>query len=324
MSVTSDIIDIIRRHDRFLISTHIRSDGDAIGSEIGLWEVMRALGKQAQIVNDGAVPRVFQCLDPGGAIAPDPAAAWPDAQAAFVLDATSLERIGGVADRIPSAAAVVNIDHHVSNGNFGSVNHVDPDASSTGELIFRLIREASFPAPLPALEALYAAIITDTGRFTHGNTSPEAFEAAADLLRGGVDAGKMGSLLFRSEPVGLTMLRAKAGSTLELFEDGQVAVMTLTREMFQETGVDPVDTQEFADLPRSLDGVEVGVLFRELEEPGKVKASFRSRGRVDVNAVAGLFDGGGHVRASGCTVDGGMEGGKAKVVQAVLDALRRS
>ena len=324
MSITSDIIDIVERHSRFLITTHVRSDGDAIGSEMAAWSVLRSYGKDVQVVNDGAVPRVFQFLDPDGIIETDPTAARQDAEVALVLDATSLERVGDVAKHVPAAALLVNIDHHVSNEQFGAANYVDGHASSTGEMLYRLMKQAGAAPALAALEALYTAIITDTGRFTHPNTTPEALEAAADLVRAGVAPAKIAGLVYRSEPAELALLRGKASSTLELFEDGQIATMHLTRQMFEETGVDPIDTQEFADLPRSLAGVEAGILFRELDEPGKVKVSFRSRDKVDVNAVAARFGGGGHVRASGCTVDGGLDAAMATVVAAVADALRES
>jgi len=324
MSAIDDIIDIVDQHDRFMISTHVRSDGDAIGSEVAALQVLRSLGKSAEIVNDGAVPRVFQFLDPNGEIAGDPATARGDAQVAFVLDATSLDRIGDAAKRIPDGATIINVDHHVSNENFGAVNLVDPHACSTGEIVYRIIKQAGVSVPQLGLEAIYTAIVTDTGRFTHGNTTPEALHAAADLIHAGVDPGKMGSQIYQNEPVGLSLLRSQTGATLELHEDGQIATMHMTRQMFAETGVDPMDTQEFSDMPRALEGVEVGVLFRELDEPNKVKASFRSKGRVDVNAIAGSFDGGGHIRAAGCTVDGDLATGKAKIVAAVTEALKRS
>ncbi len=323
MSATYDIIDLVERHQRFLISTHVRSDGDALGSEMAVYRVLRSLGKQVEIVNDGAVPRVFQFLDPDRVIVSDPSKATIRADAALVLDATSLDRIGKAADCILEDATIVNVDHHVSNENFGAINLVDPGACSTGEIVYRILREAGADAPLPALEALYVAIITDTGRFTHGNTTPEALEAAASLVRGGVDPGKIGRLVYQNDPVALSLLRAKTGATLELFEDGQIAAMHMTRGMLAETGVDPMDTQEFSDMPRALEGVEVGVLFRELDEPNKVKVSFRSKGQVDVNAIAQRFDGGGHVRAAGCTVDGTLDSVKAAVVAALAAAVRQ-
>ncbi len=325
MDAYQDIIDAILKHDRFLISTHIRSDGDAIGSEMAAWRVLTGLGKRARIVNDGPVPRVFQFLDPDQVIEIDPERAQPDAEAAaLVLDATSLDRIGKAADLVRQTRLIINIDHHVSNERFGALNLVDPDASSTGEIVYRLLRRAGAAISAATAAALYAAILTDTGRFTHANTSPAALEAAAEVVRLGARPAEIAEQVYYNEPVGLSLLRAQTGATLELFHGGEVAVMHMTREMLQQTGVDPIDTQDFADLPRALEGVEVGVLLRELPEPNKVKVSLRSKRRADVNAVAQTFGGGGHVRAAGCTVEGELHEVKRRVVEAVVAALEAS
>ena len=320
MSIISDIADVIDQHRRFLITSHIRLDGDAVGCEIAMLHVLKALGKQAQAVNDGEVPRSFRFLDTADDVASDPSAVRDDIDVALVLDSATLERTGKVAERIPKDCPIVNIDHHVSNDRFGALNWVE-ERSSTGEMLWRLFREAAHPLPPVAGDALYVAIITDTGRFTQGNTTAEAFEAAAALTRGGVNPGDMGSKLYRDEPFSVTMLRAKAVSTIERQAEGQIAAMCLTQAMFRDTETDPIDTQEFADIPRSLEGVEVGVLFREMDTAGAVKVSFRSQGKVDVNAIAQQFGGGGHVRAAGCTLSGGLDHVKEQILDEVQNAL---
>ena len=320
MSSIPEIIDAIDRYSRFAITSHIRLDGDALGCEIAMLHVLRALGKEAQVVNDGEVPRSLQFLDTAGDISCDPATLRDDIDVMLVLDSATLERTGKVAERVTKDCLIVNIDHHVSNDRFGAVNWVE-ERSSTGEMLYCLFRQAACPLPQVALDALYVAIITDTGRFTQGNTTAEALEAAAGLTRAGVNPGDIGSKLYRNEPFGVTMLRAKAVSTIERSAEGQIAAMCLTQEMFRDTQTDPIDTQEFADIPRSLEGVEVGVLFREMDTGDEVKASFRSQGKVDVNAIAQQFGGGGHVRAAGCTLPSGLDRAKKQVLDEVLNAL---
>ena len=324
MSITSDIIDVIRRHSRFLVTSHIRADGDSIGSEVATLHALRALGKDVQVVNDGPVPRIFQFLDTQGELSSDAASAWGDPGVVIVLDATALDRTGQVAKRIRDDALIVNIDHHVSNERFGTLNWIGTEHSSTGEMLYGLFEEGGMLKPGIVLDALYVAIITDTGRFTQGNATAGALEAAGGLVRAGVDAGEIGNQLYRNESFGLALLRAKAFTTIEQRAEGRAAVMCLTQKMFADTGVDPIDTQEFADIPRSLAGVEVGVLLRELPEAGRIKVSFRSRGKVDVNAIAQRFDGGGHVRASGCEVPGSLDQVKEMIFEQVLGALRSS
>ena len=322
MSITSEIIDVIQRHNRFLVTSHIRADGDSIGCEVATLHTLRALGKDVQVVNDGPVPRIFQFLDPRGELSSDAASAWDDPEVVIVLDATALDRTGEVAKRIRDDALIVNIDHHVSNERFGTLNWIGVERSSTGEMLYCLFEEGGMLTPGIALDALYVAIITDTGRFTQGNTTAGALDVAARLVRAGVDAGEIGNRLYRSESFGLALLKAKACTTIERAADGQVATMCLTQQMLAETGVDAIDTQDFADIPRSLAGVEVGVLLRELPKHGRVKVSLRSRGKVDVNAIAQRFDGGGHVRAAGCEMAGTLDQVKEAILAHVLDAVK--
>ena len=320
MTIPPKIIRAVRAPRRFTITSHIRADGDSIGSAVAMLHVLRGEGKEAQIVMDSAVPKAYQFLDIGHDVCTDPDALWDDADVVLVLDCADVGRLGRVGERIAGHPLLINIDHHLSNTGFGRVNWVE-DSSCTGEMLYGLFRDLGYGVPKPALDALFTAIVTDTGRFTHGNTSSSCMDVAAALVRAGARPSEINSRLYRTEPFAVVRLKAAAAGTLELWADGQIATMCLTRQMFHDTGVDPIDTQDFADVPRSVEGVEVGVLLRELDDQGNVKVSLRSMGKVNVNAVAGQFDGGGHFRASGCEMSGGLDRVKETLVALLSDAV---
>jgi len=181
-----------------------------------------------------------------------------------------------------------------------------------------LLRQAGQPFTPEMSMALYVAIITDTGRFTQGNTSPDSLAVAAFLVEHGADPEAIGEEVYRSVSANIVRLRALAEETTHFHCDGRVAVMHLTLDMFRDTETSPVDTQEFVDIPRSIRGVDVAVLLREMDEQGMVKASLRSRDCLDVRRVAQQFGGGGHVRAAGCEVPGGIE----QVERLILEPIR--
>jgi len=198
---------------------------------------------------------------------------------------------------------ILNMDHHPGNELFGAINLVDESASSVAEILYGVLRAGSMPLDRAVGECLYTGIMTDTGRFTHENTTARALETAAELVGLGVSPSRIAANIYSNYPREMVKLQAMAMQNITFANDGSVAFICVTRDQFRATGTSPVDTQEFADIPRGIRGVEVGVFLREEGSPNRIKASLRSAGTADVKIVAEEFGGGGHYRAAGCILD---------------------
>jgi phosphoesterase RecJ-like protein len=313
--------DLLLRHHSFLVSSHLRVDCDGLASELALAELLTMLGKAARIVNPGPVPRALRFLSGSDRVTVvEQAGGRPAVDAAVILDSPDWGRIGTVASLVPRGLAVLNIDHHPDNSFFAAVNLVDPQASSACELLWRVVRANDFPLSTAMATNLYAGILSDTGRFCFSNTSAQALGVAAELVRAGADAVAVGAHLYESFPEGVLRLWADVVATLELLFDGRVAVGFVTREMLRRRGVTQEDTQDFAEIPRTLAGVEVGVLLREMGE-GEVNVSLRSRGPVNVSAMAARLGGGGHYHAAGTVRAGTVTEVREQVLAVVTEAL---
>ncbi|NOZ22436.1 MAG: bifunctional oligoribonuclease/PAP phosphatase NrnA [Planctomycetes bacterium] len=315
------VADLIASKSSVLLTSHIRLDGDAVGSELALADGLAQLGKKAHIVNDGPVPGLYTYMNGTHEIGASVRELRGDYDLVIVLDSSDRERLGGISNALPQGTPVLNIDHHSSNDSFGEVAWVDVHASSVGEMIYRLLRRLGAEITPNIAIGLYTAIATDTGRFLHSNTSPEALKITAELLGCGLDLTKANNALYRCTSFNLLKLRMLAEETIALHAGGKIASMHMTKRMFAETGTSPLDTQEFVEIPRSIEGVSVAVLLYELKKPNQVKVSFRSNEDVDVCAVAKQFGGGGHVRAAGCEIDLPLNRAERRVIQAVEAAL---
>jgi len=314
------VADRIERSKEPLIVSHIRLDGDAVGSELGLAHILSAMGKAPAVVNDSEIPRALRSL-PGlercfRAWAPGRL----EGDLVVMVDAPGLSRLGRVADSLPVGTDVVRIDHHRADGPFAGLAWEETGKSSVGEMIWDMASGRTWPLPAEAATALFVAIVTDTGRFTFPNTKPSTLSVAAALLEAGADHQGACRALYQSESLGLMRLKGEGVLGLRFVFGGKVAVMRLTLDMFRRHDVNPIDTQEFADIPRSIEGVRVGVLLREMDEAGKVKVSLRSQDGLDMRPVAREFGGGGHPAASGCETNGGLDA----VETAVLASLARN
>jgi phosphoesterase RecJ-like protein len=314
------VVEAIRRHGSFYVTAHRNPEADAMGSSLALAHLLRQVGKRASVVSVDPLPRNLQFLPHEGLLRQQPALTeWPEML--FVLDCGDLERTGLVKGNPPPGSAIVNIDHHVTNRQFGAINWVDPDAAATAELIFDLVEALGAKLTTEIGLCLYTAIASETGFFAYSNTRPSTFRRAAELLERGVDPWAVAQRLRENTPERLKLLSELLGG-MERSADGQIAWMTVTSELFQKTGTSAEDTEEFIGYPRSLRGVEVAVLFRQ--ESGLTwKISLRSKNRADVARVAERFGGGGHHRAAGCTVNGSLDEVKQRVLAAVEEALGR-
>jgi len=318
-SVIKKVVEAIRDRDSFLIGTHIGPEGDAVGSALATAEALRGMGKKVEVLLESGVPEALSFLHGTDRVHSKAANLGPF-DATIAVDCTDLGRLGKQFGKIKQPGLLINIDHHKTNDLFGEINLVDADASASAVLIYALLRE--MPAEItPAIaENLYTAILTDTGSFHYSNTNPEALHIAAELIRAGAEPSSVAERIYETYSVGTLRLLAMALDTLDLSEEGRLASIVIRREMLRKSNAPADVTDEFINYPRSISGVQVAILFREVSK-SLYKASFRSRGPIDVSAIASYFGGGGHPNAAGCLVRGRLDEVKEKVCQATREAL---
>lgn len=303
------IIETINAHHHFIITTHVNPDGDAHGSELALARHLTALGKEATILNSDAVPRVYRFLDRERTLksfSPKRHQAHLNqADVIFVLDASDgWPRTGRVGKRLAETHAVkICIDHHPDGSNFVDLAVIDDDAAATGELIFDLIRAMGGRITPAIAEALYVAILTDTGSFRFPKTSPRTHEIVANLLAAGVEPGKIYRRLYEQYPLALVRLKGHTLDALRTAARGQLAYVVLDQATLEAYGVRPADLDGFASLGQQVGGVRLTLFFVEMAG-GQVKVSWRSDGSVAINGLAARSGGGGHASAAGATVKG--------------------
>jgi bifunctional oligoribonuclease and PAP phosphatase NrnA len=310
------IIDVITSNYSFLITSHVRLDGDAVGSELALYHLLRNLGKEVLVYNEDETPGNYRFL-PGVEVIVHALGAVDHFDAAFVLDCSEISRVGDAASRILEIKTIVSIDHHISNtGNFG-LSFTDPGASSVGELLYRLIEKMDVPMTREIAVNLYTAIVTDTGSFRYSNTGEDTFRIAGKLVKIGADPYGIAEKIYENNPKEKIRLLVKVLGTLEFAWDGRISTLWVTRQMLKDARALPEYTENFVDLARSIEGVEVAAFFTEMEK-NLYKVSLRSKGRINVAKVAGRFGGGGHFSAAACKIEGDLDGVRNRIVQAVM------
>lgn len=309
------IVDIINRHKKFLITAHVKLDGDAVGSELAMYFLLKGLGKDVAIYNQDKTPDNFRFL-PGSDIILHTLPPPESFEVAFILDCSELDRVGDEADRIGAVRTLVNIDHHVSNGGFCEVRLIDPAASSTGELVFRLLTAMKTTITREMATNLYTAIITDTGDFHYGNTGKDTFIAAGHLVESGADPQWISENIYESFPMAKIRLLAKVLQTLSFDCQDRVGSLVIFLKDFEETGALWEHSEGLVDLPRSIEGVDISILYTELPD-GNFKISLRSKGTTNVERVAKAFGGGGHVNAAGCRIEGDIDTVKRRLLEAI-------
>jgi phosphoesterase RecJ-like protein len=318
-AVIGRIGDELHARDRFLILSHVRPDGDAIGSMVALGSSLAAMGKTVWLVNEDGLPENLAFLPGSERVTPPPAEVLP-ADVVIALDCATKPRLGEAALHAASAASLwINIDHHISNPGYGDINLIDPSSPATGAILYDLLLHAGLPLTDEARDAIYVAVSTDTGSFQYPSTRAETYEMAADLIRRGLDVGEINSSTYDEQPFRRLELLRDLLNTLGRSEDGLLAWWDLRDEVRVRLGLLPEDSEGLIDNIRGIRGVRVAVFFEELPD-GRMRVSMRSKDRrIDVCAIASQFGGGGHPMAAGIRMGGPFEVSK----QAVLDAIRR-
>ncbi|MDV5121105.1 MAG: bifunctional oligoribonuclease/PAP phosphatase NrnA [Candidatus Scalindua sp.] len=322
------IVDVINGGKKFIITTHLFSEGDAIGSELALKRFLCDLNKEAVIVNNEKLPPVYSCFDPDKDVkflrSKDVNINLDDFDAIFMVDVADWGQLGDFADMIKASQITkVCIDHHPTNPGYADINVIDKGASSAGELIYDLIIHMNGELTLELATPLYLSIATDTGWFKFSNTSANAFKACSALIEAGVKSQIIYEKLYHNKHASYLKLLNLMLGALSSECDGQLVWTKMTKKMIKSSGVEFVDTDVMIDLIRAVNEVEVVVIFRELGER-KTKVSFRSKHTIDVSKLASDFGGGGHVRAAGASLEEPIDTVIGDVISAASELLEEA
>lgn len=310
------ILKLIEEGRRFLVASHESPDGDALASTLALANALREMGKEVVAYNRDGVTSPFDFL-PGAQTVVTRLDGEAPFDAGFILDAGELRRAGSHLKDI--CRTLVNIDHHPHSERFGSVHYVDEGASATGALVYRILKAAGHAISIDVATCIYTAVLSDTGSFRYSNADPEAFQIGAEMIAIGVSPWGIASGLYESQGAERLRLLARALATLTVSPCGRYASVTVTSDMYAETGTGPEHTDGFVNYPRSIRGVEVALFFRQTG-PDVYKVGMRSKGQIDVGALSRHLGGGGHHNAAGAVVEGTIDTVR-KVVFARLDHL---
>jgi phosphoesterase RecJ-like protein len=312
---------ILCENQRFAVLSHVRPDGDALGSQLAMALSLLELEKEVRVWNEDGMLEKYSFL-PRAELLTKPPSVPEDVDVAIALDTAIQNRLGTALAAVGSAKIWINIDHHLSNPGYGNVVYVDPAAPATAEIVFRLIRSQDLPFNRDIAENLYAAISTDTGSFQYPKTTAHTLEIAAELIRAGLDVGRLNCQLYENYPRRRLELLRELLRTMRFEYGGRVASFSLSLEAASELGVLPEDNEGLIDHLRAIRGVIVAIFFEELAD-GKVRVSMRSKSdAVDVCAICQKFGGGGHTLAAGARVRGTVSEVQKKVLEEVNEALQ--
>lgn len=312
MDELEQVLQEVQQRRRFLVTSHARPDGDAVGSALALAQLLRKMGKSAEVVLRDSVPVIYKPLPQSETIVHS-SHVNGDYDAAIILECDSIQRtrLHGLEDHF-----LINIDHHASSKAFANVNWIDPSAVATAELIFRLAQAAQVKLTPEIATCLYTAVLTDTGAFCFAPTNACTFELAKYLVEHGADPGKIAQNVYFSVPISKMRLLGAALSRLE--RDGAVIWMSITRQDMERFGALDEDCEGLVNYALGIAGVEVALFFREVAHE-RIRVSIRSKGAVNVAEIAEKFGGGGHECAGGFSTEGPVQ----EAARRVLSELRR-
>ncbi len=322
----SPFVELVRRHRRFLLTTHLRPDGDGLGSMLALGEVLRLEGKEARLVIPSSLPSRYAFLDPekGIEVFSKPGDRWRGAEVVIVMDTGTWNQMGDFGPFLRElAAARVVIDHHETQDDLSALRLIDAGAEATGRLSYQAIMALGQPLSAFAAEALLVALAMDTGWFRHANTTAATLHLGAELLQAGARADYLYDQLFENNSLPRLKLTGLVLERAQVTAGGQVAYSEIRLSDYATVGATPQDAEDLVNYTRSVAGVEVGLLLME-QPKGGVKVSFRSRSRVDVARLAERFGGGGHRRAAGAVIQATLEETRTRVLDAVTAAVGAS
>ncbi len=306
-----------------MITTHTSLEGDAIGSALSLYTLIRYLGKRARVVTEDPVPDCYRFLPGADIIEPYSKRTSGIRYDCFALvDCSDLGRCGKVAQLKVPQACILNIDHHVSNRSFGQANWIDPGASSCAEQIYVLYKMMRVPLNKTSATLLYVGMLTDTGSFRYSNTTSVTHRACADLLTYGVEPRKVFHEIYENVPYADLQLLGKVLPAMQRAHEGKTIYFEISRTMLPQQKLSFDLSEHVLSFGRQVQGAQVVVFFKENSDPARdVRVNLRSQGVVDVNKIAAAFGGGGHKTASGCTVAGSLTSVRRRVLAKIRESL---
>ncbi|WP_072972887.1 DHH family phosphoesterase [Tissierella praeacuta] len=297
-------IEKIKESERIYIVSHVQPDGDNIGSILALWIAIKKIKDKVFILKTDDIPSDFLFLPNVNEIKEFNDEGKIDMFIA--LDTSDENRLGKNKELLNKAKTIINIDHHISNTNFGHINIVDSNAAATGELVYNLIKKMNIPMDKDIASCIYTAISSDTGSFMYDNTSAETHRIIAELIDIGIDKSNININLYQNKSLERTMLFIKSLETLRLYFNNNVALIKVTQDMLNKANAKMEDTEGIVSFIREIAPVEVGIILKEFKE-NEIKVSMRSKRFIDVSAICASFNGGGHIRAAGCTINSPMD-----------------
>jgi bifunctional oligoribonuclease and PAP phosphatase NrnA len=316
MNNFNEITKLLKKNNSFLITSHKNIDGDAIGSELALYFILKKLNKKPIILNQDRLPRIYNFLPDSDKVhcLEDNYINIKNIDVGIIVDCSNFERIEETYKIFKNIKNIINIDHHNSNENYGDLNYIDSLASSVGEIIYDLIKFINLDLLDEKISTcLYTAIITDTGSFRYSNVNSKTFSVVSDLASQGIKPNLIADNIYNRNTYSGLKLLGKALLTLEVDESNYVSWLTITRDMLNNTEANDEEVEGIIDMARTLENTEVSILFRETKD-NKIKVSFRSKGDFNVNKFAGKFNGGGHPNSSGCVCSGKIAEVKEKIL----------
>ena len=314
----SQVVELIENKEKFAITTHVRPDGDGIGSSLGLCWLLRSLEKDAEVIVRDPIPNSY-CQLPGVDHIKIIEELETDYDAVFVIECSDIERPGimGLADQF-----TVNIDHHATCEHFGDINWIDPTASAVGEMIYNLCKAIGGRVSTEIAECVYMALVTDTGSFHFPNTTERTLKVASELVKVGVKPSRISEAVYNSYSWSRIALMQQVLSTVGRDASGRVASMRQTRQMALDAGAVDGDNAGFVNIPLVAKEVEAVVYMREVEDE-VYRVSLRSKGEINVARIAEKFGGGGHKNAAGCRVTGNWDNCEAEIVDELINAVNK-
>lgn len=315
----SQVVELIENKQNFAITTHIKPDGDGVGSSLGLCWLLRSLGKSAEVVVRGDIPLAYRSL-PGAADIRDIESIDRDYDAIFVIECSDLHRpgIAGLGEQF-----TVNIDHHATSEHFGTVNWIDSTASAVGEMIFNLVKAIGGRVTREIAECVYMALVTDTGSFHFSNTTDRTLKVASELIKAGAKPAEISEAVYNNYPWSRIELMRQVMSTVKRDESGKVASLRQTLKMREEAQAVDGDNNGFVNIPLAARDILACVYMREIGD-NAYRVSLRSKGDINVARVAERWGGGGHRNAAGLRIEGDWDEKERELVEAVRDAVERA
>jgi phosphoesterase RecJ-like protein len=324
MNNFNKIAKILEKNTNFLITSHKNIDGDAIGSELALYFVLKKLNKKPVIINQDKIPRIYNFLPGSHKVyyMENNNVDVKNIDVGIIVDCSNFERIDETYKIFKNIKNIINIDHHNSNKKFGKLNYIDSSASSVGEIIYDLIKFINFDLLDKNISTcLYTAIITDTGSFKYSNVSSKTFSIASILASKGINTNLIANNIYNRNTFAGLKLLGEALLTLETDESNYISWLTITRNILKTTKANDEEIEGIIDIARTLENTEISILFRETKD-NKIKVSFRSKGNFNVDEFARNFNGGGHPNSSGCLCSGEITEVKNKILSELFKKIR--